>query len=129
MTNLDQASNHLQFLGYEITDSGESKRARHSQRWNMVFKVYKDGLLFSAYLTGSDHAKQSGNRTEYLELVNALNRAASVTRFYLDDDQDLVMEAVWPGEYERERFGAFMDLWDTDTRSHLIQLESQKFFL
>ena len=128
MSALEQASNHLQFLGYEITDSGESKLARHSEKWNMVFKSYKGGLLFTAYLTGSDYAKNRRNETEYLKLINALNHAASVARFYIDDDQDLVMEAVWPADYDRSQFGAFMDLWDHDTRAQLLQLDAARFF-
>jgi hypothetical protein len=94
----------------------------------MVFRPYKGGLLFTAYLTGSDYAKKGRNQAEYLKIVNALNQAASVARFYVDDDQDLVMEAMWPGDYDRSRFGVFMDLWETDTMAQLIRLDAQKFF-
>ena len=128
MSILDQMSNHLQFLGYDIADSDEAKKASHVQRWNIVFREYKGGVLFSASLSGSAYAKSEENRQAFLELINSMNRAASVARFYSDEDQDFVMEAMWSGDYERVSFGRFMDLWDSDTRSLLRQLDSEKFF-
>ena len=128
MTILDAISNHLEFLGYTVTDLETQRRATHARRWDILFKEYKGGVLFTAYLSSNEYAKEQENRQAYLEFSNAMNEVASVARFYVDKDQDFAMEALWSGDYERIRFGEFMDLWDADTRTQFHQLDPGRFF-
>ena len=128
MTLFDEISDHLQFLGYTVTDLETQKQATHAQRWDILFKPYRGGVLVAAYLSSNDFSKEQENRQAYLEFINAMNEAAGIARFYADKDQDFVMEALWLGDYERVRFGEFMDLWDTDTRTQFHQLDPARFF-
>ena len=127
MTTIEQISNHLGFLGYESTVDGEVTRAVHASRWNLVLKDYQGGVLITSYLGSNDHAKNKRHRQAYLEMINSMNQEASVTRFYADNDTDLVMEALWLGDYDRVSFGDFMEKWDVDTRTRLLQSEASNF--
>lgn len=124
----EQIAGHLEFLGYEVSEDGGVTRALHSRRWNLLMKEYKGGVLFTSFLGGNDFAKRGRNRQAYLEFINTMNHRASVARFYIDDDSDLVMEAFWAGDYDKVNFGEFMELWDADTRANLDQAQAQKFF-
>ncbi|NPA05961.1 MAG: hypothetical protein GXO54_00965 [Chloroflexi bacterium] len=127
MSKLDPFLEHLRFLGYEVQPDEQYVRAYHPTRWNLLVREFRGGVLFTTFLGGSAYAKQ--HPEAYLALINALNRGATVARFYADKDNDLVMEAYWPGPYDRESFAQFMDLWDEDTREHLVQQrDAPRFF-
>jgi len=117
---------HLTYLGYEPQTDDAVVHARHEQRWNVLLREYRGGVLLTAFLSSNDYAKQ--HERAFLGFINHLNRQATVARFYSDDDRDLVMEAFWAGPYDRERFGAFLELWDEDTRAHLLERDDVRVF-
>ena len=127
MTTIEQISDHLQFLGYEVTSDDRATKAIHSEKWNLFIKPLKGGVLFTSFLTGNNYAKNKKNKQAYLEFINSTNQVSSVTRFYADNDFDLVMEAVWPGDYSKIGFGEFIEQWDADTRIRLLQSGANKF--
>jgi len=113
----DQVTEHLKFLGYEITKDGDRLKAKHPKYFNLAIRKYKGGMLFTTYLGASSNAKR--NRPAFLELVNSLNNDATVSRAYLDKDGDLTMEAWYPGSYQKTAFSLFMDEWSKDTAEQL----------
>ena len=127
MTIMEQISNHLQFLGYEVTSDDKITRATHSANFNFLMKTFIGGVLLTAYLGGNKFAKNKRNRQTYLEFLNAMNRTANVTRFYADDDSDLVMEAVFSGDYNKAVFGEFIEQWNLDTQARLLQSGGSEF--
>lgn len=111
-TLLDQIGKHLQFLGYEIIDQEKGFFANHTSRpWFNVLP-YFDGLLFSCKFEMGENAKT--NQLSYLNLLNGGNRNAAVSRFYTSDDNSLVHECFFLGEYDRVQFGRFFELWERD---------------
>ncbi|HJP34304.1 MAG TPA: hypothetical protein QGF95_27470 [Candidatus Latescibacteria bacterium] len=55
-------------------------------------------------------------RKDIIDTVNSLNAAATVARFYIDDDGDTMMEAWFPGKYDKKLFGNFLEAWQGDTK-------------
>lgn len=113
---VDEISTHLEFLGYEIVrnDTG-SVSARHQSHFNVVFKQYGYGLLFSAYFgTNPDGIIR---RDEMLARCNAFHREARVCRGYLDNDSDLIVEAVFPAFYNKAAFAVFLEALNADLRN------------
>ena len=111
---LQQIETHLQFLGYAISHEDDRTVARHPTKYNMLIKPFVGGFLFTTFFGCTDLAKR--NRLGYLNLVNTLNAKATVARYYVDKDSDLVAEAWHFSEYERTAFGIFMDALDRDHR-------------
>lgn len=109
---IKQISDHLQFLGYEISPDGERVRAVHPRKFNILIRPLGGGVLFTAIFGCSSQAKI--DRLGYLEVINSLNESAAVARFYADKDADLFIEAWYPDYYDRTEFGRFVDVWYRD---------------
>ena len=125
MGTVDQFSNHLQFLGYEVSTVKEDVvKAIHSVRPNLFLRAFRGGILLTSIFGCSDNAKK--NRAGYLDFINFMNQKATVTRFYADKDSDFFMEAWFSGTYDRADFGNFMSLWDEDI-DRLATSEASKF--
>lgn len=48
-------------------------------------------------------------------LNNNLSIKAVVSRFYVDNDGDLMCEAWFPGKFSATHFGVFLRAWNRDT--------------
>ena len=109
----------LRSMGYQAElEDGDQIRATHGDRLNLQLKDFRGGILVASYF---GHKPDAGkHRAGFLEVVNRLNRGAVVARFYIDGDGDLAIEAWYPGEYEPERFGAFLRAFD-DERDNLVR--------
>ena len=115
---LDQIVNHLQFLGYEISQENNITRAKHPKKMSVVIRDYKGGILFASYNVSKDSAKS--DKAGFLKFLNLLNANATVARFYADKDFDLCIEAWYPNFYEKENFGVFFEAWGTDSWTLLL---------
>lgn len=121
--NIDQIISHLEFLGYEVKVNEPNKdgvvvvAAMHPQKSNFLFRPYLAGFLFQLWYSTNESTKE--RRTDFLEYINNLNKCASTTRAYCNDDMDLVIEAWLPEKYEKVSFGQFLESWDNDTRAKL----------
>lgn len=105
---------HLKFLGYEVSVQGPVIRARHKVELNLLIKVYEQGFMMKAVFAGSEHAKK--NLVEFMALVNECNKLAKLNRYYIDEDGDLIIEALFPGYYEKSVFGNVLSLFNQDFR-------------
>ena len=112
VTLLDQIGKHLQFLGYEIMDQEKGFFANHISKPRFHVLPYFDGLLFSCTFTMGENAR--ANQFAYLNLINGGNRHAAVSRFYANDDNSLVHECFFLGEYNRVQFARFFEMWERD---------------
>ena len=102
-------ANHLEFLGYEVVENASNLTARHDTKLDILLQSYQGGVLIQSFI------EVVKDRPLALSTANLLNLGAAVTRFYLDSDGDLAIEAWLPGEYDRGRFATFLDAWDADT--------------
>lgn len=114
-TVTDQISNHMEFLGYEVSKrDNDVIFAKHSTYFNLIFKEHTYGVLFTAFL--SLNATGKGRIAEAYARLNMFNRGARVARAYLDKDNDLVIEACFPGYYDKTAFGVFIETLNSDFR-------------
>ena len=102
--------NHLEFLGYDVSDNDERLRVTHAQNLNFSLKKFRGGVLITTFFGGSEYGKN--NRGSFLALVNKLNQGAVVARYYVDSDGDMVIEGYCPGEYNKKTFSAFLDAFN-----------------
>jgi hypothetical protein len=121
----DQIANHLQFLGYDVVKEEKIIRAKHPKKPNMAARVFSDGVLHTSYWGTNDYAKR--NRQGLLEYLNGLNLGASVARYYVDKDNDLVIESWYMGGYERTNYGRFLELCDGDFEKFLKVAETESY--
>ena len=113
----DEIKTHLEMLGYTVEKTDKALRCKHDKHVNIFVRSYKGGILISGYFTGNEYSKT--HRAEFLEFINTLNKEATVIRAYIDKDGDLMLEAWFVGDYDRARFGKFVDAWHTDAESLL----------
>lgn len=122
----EQISDHLRFLGYDVSLQDKTIFARHANKPNMMLKVFTEGTLVTAIYGGSDVAKR--DRAGYLDFINSANAAAGVSRYYCDKEADFFVEAWYSGDYSQLNFGRFLELWDTDF-SKLIKVPGVEKYL
>lgn len=118
---IDDISNHLSFLGYKTTIEkakigGEKDivLATHDQRNNVViFSLTPDMLLLKINLT--TNKKWDKNMSDF---INNANKSFNCARVYYDTTDErlaiLRFEAVYTGQYSKEVFGHFFDLFNND---------------
>lgn len=114
---LSRFADHLEFLSYDVKIEEGRFLAVHADKMNLLARAFPYGLVFTAGWNPSPRGLE--DKPGFLEFVNYLNRNAIVCRAYLDRDLALVFEAWHPADYERKRFGLFMDIWHRDTIGQL----------
>ena len=123
--DLSNLVKHLEFLGYDISMDGEGMKAAHPSELNIYIQKYHGGILITASFTESKYGKN--NRGEFLALINKLNERATIGRYYIDTKGGrLCIEAYYPGNYNKQTFGVFLDVFNSD-RSHLGEVGIGKY--
>lgn len=101
----------LRGRGYELESRADNVWfASHEELPSLFLVEGVGGFLLRAYFGGV----QSGPHRSPLEQVNDLNREAVVSRFFLDQDEDLVVEAWHASVYDPVGFSAFLEGWLRD---------------
>jgi len=109
----DDAGNvakHLKKLDYQVEKADEKLFATHDIELDLSVAEYRDGYLIRTWCETSDESERTLRK-----LCNKLNHEATVARFYVDNEGDLIFEAWYPGEYDRDQFDIFMEAWQNDT--------------
>lgn len=118
---------HLEFQGYDVAMNSKRIKATHAKELNILIKKYRGGMLTTSMFAGSEHGKK--NRNDFIGLINKLNQKAAAARYYVDDEGDLIIEAYYPGSYNKQAFSAFLDAYNLE-RSHLSAvLDDLKVYL
>jgi hypothetical protein len=68
------------------------------------------------------------DRLATLEYVNDLNGALMFMKAYVDDDDDLVMETFFEGQYDRATFSILLDNIDYDMHIFFNAAGTQSYF-
>ena len=123
----DEIGKHLEFLGYTVQPKDDRLIAKHPKYFNFYLKSFAGGILLTAYFTGSEYAKQ--HQGEFYALANELNKGSAVARYYVDQDTDLIIEAWYPGGYERVQFGVFIDGFNTVSKQVNGMMDKLRPFL
>ncbi len=125
---LDLMCEHLKFLGYEIflTEEQERRYARHQDKVSFVLKQIDDVVKFFSRVEVRD-ARAKNNMEEYLEFINTLNTDALVTRFYKDENANLLFVSQHLGHYDKVMFARFLELWEFDLQYLLLRKMNAEF--
>lgn len=106
---------------YKVEKGDDVLVAKHVDWLNIRIKELSGGLYFYGYYETSAY-----DRDELIELCNDLNRKKAVgTRLYVDDEEDIIIEGWYPGEYDKDSFEAFMQMWHTDMGNHWQEIKSE----
>jgi len=109
---LQPFANHLSFSGYKCTAQGAVLQAQHRSKPSFTLSPYGSGVIIKAWFQKKQNTPEI--RQSLLTIANTMNDKATLARFYLDSDGDLIMEAWYPLPYVKENFAAFLDAWETD---------------
>lgn len=114
---LEEARNHLQFLGYAIEREGDCIFVSQPGRFSWLLKDFRGGVLFRKVFSAGAGGRQ--DRAGLLALSNRINAEAAFVRTYVDAQGDLALECWYPNLYERRSFGHFVMALDTDLHEQL----------
>lgn len=103
----DEYKAHLEFLGYTVEENETSLFARHDEHYNISVKPYQGGVIVVTFFGTTGKAKS--DRVGFLTFLNGMNAGAVAARYYEDDEGDVIVEGWYPGDYDRTRFGVFLD--------------------
>ncbi len=113
--DMKQMADHLAFMGYACTIEDEGKKLQcttDKPTPNFTVRQQNLGFLIAAIFKGNEQAKEQ--RAAFLNLVNEFNILSIATRYYVDKDTDLVLEAWLPGVYRRDDFTNAVDNFNND---------------
>ncbi len=123
----DKIMNHLEFLGYDVSQNGQRIAARHEKYLNLLIRSYEGGILVSGFFRGTEFGK--ANQAKWLEILNKLNRKSTVAKYYIDKDGDLAIEAYYPGVYNKKAFGIFIDNLQQDNLQFVLYYDQLAKFI
>jgi hypothetical protein len=102
---------HLEFLGYQCDVIDQGLRARHASNITLLFTYARGGIQIQTAFPGNSTEMDSVKR---FALLNKLNEAARVARFFWTEKGNLFVSAWMPGLYDKTRFAALMESWHDD---------------
>jgi hypothetical protein len=116
--NIQEITRDLELMGYKV-EQGE--KVLYVKRSNDSMKItkHRSGLLVVVSFGGSDVSRS--HRGEFLEFVNRLNADAVALRVYISKDGNVHFEGWFADEYERVRFGVFLEAWNNDVKRLINQ--------
>lgn len=103
----DDYKEHLEFLGYQVSDGETSLIGKHDKYYNISVKPYDGGMLVVTFFGTTDKAKS--DPVGFFRFLNSMNVDAVAARYYQDNEGDVIVEGWYPGDYDRTRFGVFLD--------------------
>ena len=108
---------HMEFLGYTTVLRKKVAYFKHPKLVNLLLRRYRGGFLFTSTFRSTPFAKKRLNT--FRKICNVCSGKATMTKFYLDKDNDFIIEAWFPGEYEKKRFALFINTMNSDWRNIL----------
>ncbi|MEL7039268.1 MAG: YbjN domain-containing protein [Cyanobacteria bacterium J06592_8] len=118
--------NHLEFYGYRVKEVENRLYCHHPRKSNLILNPISDrGVLVSiVYSFESDL-----ERLDLLEYVNELNLYFTFMKAYLDEDNDLLLEIFFEGEYDRTNFSILLENLEYDLSHVLLNNELTQHYL
>lgn len=122
-SKLDKINNHLEFLGYTVEfikaseDGGKDLyAARHSQHNSLIFlEIMPDFILFRVNLITKKKPSP-----EIYEYINNANSQLLGFKVYSEIEEGLIVlrfDCVYPGHYNKEIFGQFINILNNDVQN------------
>ena len=107
-------ASHMDYFGYtsELHEDGNGFRAEHEFYGSVFVRAWGQGVLVSTYWFISDDA--SRNDVELLAIMNDINLSSLFSKFSVNEDDALQVDAYFSGEYSQITFGEFLDGFQQD---------------
>jgi hypothetical protein len=103
---------HLDFFGFQSKITEDYLLAESSKYISIYMHQMDIGLNLNIAFTVNQNAIK--NRGKLTELLNNINAKAIVIKLYVDENSDLVIEAVYTGDYNKKEFGSFIQTYLAD---------------
>ena len=116
---------HLAHYLYRCELRDEKIVAYHPSKPNLLFTPLLSGWIGMASYRLRPEAEE--RRRDLLAFVNRLNRAAWLIQFTVDEENDLLLAAYYPGPYEQPAFARFMEIWHDDVAMLLHAPETAEY--
>ncbi len=123
---LHAMSKHLESLGYQSKETDDGFWFTHPKRPGFRLTPFRGGLRFVRYLESSRRAKK--NPQDFADFVNSLNADATLARYFVDRDHDLVVEFWIPASYDKTAFATLIAAWQADN-GRILALPRARDFL
>jgi hypothetical protein len=113
----DPIGAHLEYFGYSTRTMPDGwSYSEHAKRLNLFYRRFPFGWRFHAIvLVGRSLGEIEG---AMLAAINAVNDKSVLVKLSVgrDSDGDFVLRArsVFSGEYRKQDFGLFLDIWNSD---------------
>ena len=117
---LDDARNHLEFLGFSVETRGTMLVCRRKGALVWLVRDFNGGLLLSTIFGASDAARE--DPVALIAVANQINRQAATVRAYCDGEVDLCFDVWHPNVYEKATFGAFFERLNGEVEAHMRQM-------
>ncbi len=103
---------HLEFFGFQSKITEDYLLAESSKYVSIYMHQMDLGLNLNIAFPVNQNAIK--NRAKLTELLNNINAKAIVIKLYVDESNDLVIEAVYTGDYNKKEFGSFIQTYLAD---------------
>lgn len=108
----EEITTHLEFLGFEVTLEEGKMVTTHTTRLDMTIQQWEGGLLFTNFGNPTPYALK--NLKNLMRFINKLNSKAGAGRYYLNEHNQIIIEAYYPGDYNKKSFSTFLDIWEKE---------------
>ena len=128
---MDEIKAHLEFLGYacEFVE-GNPKQVtlicKHTNKPNLILNSGNKNFVF---LNSGWNGLKEINSIEQFKHLNKLNGGTTVSTMVLNDDGDLNFYCSYTGDYHKNRFGEFLDVFLNDINKSMKDENFQKLFM
>lgn len=98
--------NHLEFNGYRVEESETALICRHPRKLNLFLKpIDTRGVLVSTIYS----FEEGLDRMQVLEYINQLNVAFIFMKAYVNNENNLILETFFEGDYDRTNFSILLE--------------------
>ena len=117
----------LESKGFSVEVSQEGHKVSHPEAIDFGLVEVAEGVHFSVnYHTTKAVYDES---QLFMSLVNALNEQARVASYHFDEREFLIVNAWYPGPFDKAVFERFFSFWREDSVEHILAYEEGARFL
>lgn len=128
---IDEIKAHLEFLGYSSEfGTGNPKQvvliSRHSSKPNVICTSSTENIVF---LSSTWNGLKDVKNIEQYKCLNKLTLANTLSQLVINDSGELNIYSAYIGEYNKKRFGEFLDIFLNDINRTLNDETFRKLFV
>lgn len=104
--------NHLEFNGYQVQEEDDKIIvATHPRKQNLSLQGFPERGVYVCAVYSFLPGVERGNVLEY---INELNSQLMYLKAYVDEENNLVLETFYEGDYDRKNFSILLENIEDD---------------